>query len=108
VVANVNANGVCVRPSNVQARGAFPFAFSNEAGLRSLSVIVSSSHCLVSRASARKGTMGQWDETMRRSRSVIIVYVYASPRASAPLGRMRAVDIDIDNCGAWPDVSCTG
>ena len=47
----------------VQTRG----AFANRTGLRSLSVIVSSSHCLVSRASARKGD----DGTMRRDNETI-------------------------------------
>jgi tetratricopeptide (TPR) repeat protein/transcriptional regulator with XRE-family HTH domain len=41
---------------------------------------------------------------MRRLQNVTFVYVYASRGASAPLGRRRAVDIDIDDHGAWQAV----
>jgi hypothetical protein len=55
-------------------------------------------------AHARLHALGhtrEWDETMRQLRNVTkLVYVYASRRASAPLGRKRRLDVDIDDHGA--------
>jgi hypothetical protein len=91
-----NANGGCV--PYVQTRGAFAFAFTN----RWRFGYGESSHpraCARARLHAL-GRTREWDGTMGRSRWVTIVYVYASRRASAPLGPEAALDVDIDNHGA--------
>jgi hypothetical protein len=90
-----------MRALRVQTRGAFAFASRARTGALPVTESRLTLTCARVRVCTRWGTHG-WDETMRQSQNVTkFVYVYAWPRASAPIpGRSCALDVDIDNRGA--------
>jgi hypothetical protein len=94
---NANVNGGCVAPTR-EARGAFAFAFAfaftfgcGELSHPRARACASARIGALTRVGRDNETITERDET---------VYVYVSRRVSAPMGRKRAVDIDIDHHGA--------